>query len=108
MSDEADPGPPPAPPEPPAHPPLVFPGDVVQITKVGLPFFRAIIVVTNVRGWGVQGDCLTPLPNGRAIGEIPMRVRHGDFHLIGPAVVMSERMLADRRAAAQAELDRAK
>lgn len=103
MNDDADPGPPPLAEAAPALPPVIFPGDLVQVTNTQLPTFRLIGIVTHVRGWGVQANYLIPDPKGGPAQDHGMRLRHGDFGVAGAALVMTERMLADRRAAMAAE-----
>jgi hypothetical protein len=46
-------------------------GDVVQITNEKHQWFGCLLVVSEVKGWGVLAYCLIPksnLPNGEAPG----------------------------------------
>lgn len=84
----------------PAETLVVHPGDVIQITDQADKWFRAILVVDEVKGWGVQAFAIIP-HNDRPAEDAYYRVQHGKFAVIsGPGgVEVATRPLFDARAA---------
>lgn len=69
--------------------PTCEPGDVVQITDDSHPWFPAILVVDEVKTWGVQACVLVPQSNvpPSSCSEAWNRLRWGTFERIGTARV---------------------
>jgi hypothetical protein len=64
-------------------------GDVVQLNPetTGNPMFAGcMLVVTEVKSWGVQGYVQGLGENGRQVGQAYYRAVHGTFEYVGRAV----------------------
>lgn len=61
----------------------VEPGDVIQVNDTVEHWFRCLMVVDEVKGWGVQAYCTIPGERGRAAGDAFMRLQWEEFDLIG-------------------------
>jgi len=46
----------------------LVPGDIVQITDPFHPWFSCLLIVTEVKSWGIQGYVSIPMSND---GKIP-------------------------------------
>jgi hypothetical protein len=59
-------------------------GDLVQINEDGPPhWFRCILVVDEVRSWGIQAYCTIPRARGLPAGDAYMRLEWHEFDALG-------------------------
>jgi hypothetical protein len=65
---------------------IVAPGDVVQITNERAGLVGAFMLVEEVRSWGVIGF-IHHVSSFEQSSQIPLRLSHGMFEYIGPAVL---------------------
>jgi hypothetical protein len=75
----------------------VLPGDIVQITDQQERWFQALLVVEEVRRWGVQGHALVPGPNG--VQRAYYRVAHDRYQLVGTAALVEADVARARKTA---------
>lgn len=75
----------------------LLPGDIVQITNDQHHWYPCILVVSELKSFGIQGFVFMPSNDGSGTGEAYIRLRHGEFERVGAAVIMSPG-LADERA----------
>jgi hypothetical protein len=64
-------------------------GDIVQITDQAHPWFPAVLVVDEVKVWGVQAYVLMPESNvpPSSCSQAFNRLRWGTFERVGAAVI---------------------
>jgi hypothetical protein len=64
--------------------------DIVQITDQAHPWFPCLLLVTEVKSWGIQGFAAIPQSNdgSTAPGQAFNRLRWEQIERIGPAVVI--------------------
>lgn len=55
------------------------PGDIVLVTAVGLGWQGCLVIVEEVRSWGVTGFLRAPMQDGL----VYIRLAWDDFHLTG-------------------------
>lgn len=67
--------------------------DIVQITDETHPWFPALLVVTEVKAWGIVGFAYMPMDNlpGSYAGRIFDRLETGRFARVGRVVILSEK-----------------
>ena len=70
-------------------------GDIVQITDDAHHWFPALIVVDELKSFGIQGFCF--MPGGSGTGEAYIRLRREEYERVGRAVILP----ASPRCAAQ-------
>jgi hypothetical protein len=59
-------------------------GDLIQVNEDGPPhWFRCILVVDEVKSWGVQAYCVVPNARGEASGDAYMRLSWNEFDTLG-------------------------
>lgn len=75
----------------PAAPTIVHPGDVIQITDQADKWFPAILVVDEVKGWGVQAYLYVAHNDGTPAGQAFYRLKHGKFALTGGRAIVATR-----------------
>lgn len=65
-------------------------GDLVQITDEAHPWFPAVLVVSEVRTWGVQACVIVPQSNVQppSCAQMWNRLRTGAFVRVGAAAVV--------------------
>lgn len=67
----------------------IKPGSIVQITDESHHWWPALIVVSEVKPWGVQGYTVvvdnTEGPNGQAY----IRLAEGRYELVGEAIIVA-------------------
>ena len=59
-------------------------GDIVQIIDEKNPWFPCLLIVTEVKKWGIQGYVKTPKHDGLAF----YRVVYGSFKTVGRAFIV--------------------
>lgn len=67
----------------------IKPGDIVQITDEEHPWYPALLIVDEVKSWGVQAACLMPQSNGSPseCGQAFNRLRFAEIEIVGAARV---------------------
>lgn len=58
-------------------------GTIVQITNEGHHWFAALIVVTEIKSFGVMGYAPMPHNDGSGTGCAYIRLRAGEFEVVG-------------------------
>lgn len=60
-------------------------GDLIQVNEDGPPhWFRCILVVDEVKSWGIQAFCTIPGPRDRGTsGDAYMRLKWSEFDELG-------------------------
>jgi len=61
-------------------------GCIVQITDESDPWFPCLLIVDEVKSWGIQGYLTIP-PN--ATGNAYYRIENGKFEFVGIAKIVS-------------------
>jgi hypothetical protein len=62
----------------------VEPGDLVQVNEDGpAHWFRCILVVDEVKPWGVHAYCTVPNPRDQPSGDAYMRLTWEEFDVLG-------------------------
>ncbi len=66
--------------------------DIIQITDESHPWFPALLIVDEERGWGVLATCLIPASNvpGSRCDRAPIRLETGRFVAVGKAWIAPE------------------
>jgi hypothetical protein len=65
-------------------PKAVAVGDLIQVNEEGPEhWFRCILVVDEVKGWGVQAYCTIPSSRDRPSGDAHMRLDWREFDTLG-------------------------
>lgn len=58
--------------------------DLIQVNEDGPPhWFRCILVVDEVKSWGVQAYCTIPHARGEPAGDAYMRLEWKEFDVLG-------------------------
>jgi len=65
---------------------MVEVNDIVQITDVNDGWYPCILIVTEVKKWGIQGYLKAPMSEGFLF----YRVENGKFEKVGTAVIVKE------------------
>lgn len=63
--------------------------DIVQIIDEGHPWFPALLVVSEVKPWGVQAYTLIVTNNEEPNGQAYNRLPTGTFEVVGRAVIVN-------------------
>lgn len=61
--------------------------DVVQITDESHHWFGALIIVSEIKSFGVQGFAPIPHNDGSGTGQAYIRLETGKFERVGKAVL---------------------
>lgn len=61
--------------------------DVIQITDPKHHWFPCLLIVTEVRSWGVVALCLIPNNGRKPTGTAYVRLLFGVFEVVGPAIL---------------------
>ena len=59
--------------------------DIVQITASDHQWYPCLIVVEEVKEWGVQGYIAMPTPQG--VGEAWIRLKNEEIEKVGEAII---------------------
>jgi hypothetical protein len=63
-------------------------GDIVQITDEKHPWFPCLLIVDEVKSWGVQAACLIPKSNVRNdVKQAFNRLKTEQVEVVGKAVI---------------------
>jgi hypothetical protein len=58
--------------------------DLIQVNEDGPPnWFRCVLVVDEVKSWGVQAFCTVPNARDQPSGDAYMRLSFGEFDRLG-------------------------
>ena len=66
----------------------IKPGDIIQITDRSHPWFPALLIVDEIKGFGVQACCLIPESNQEGpCNQAYNRLTTGSFEKVGEAAI---------------------
>jgi len=65
-------------------------GDIVQITDDTHHWFPALIIVTDLKGWGVMGYTLVVTNDESPNGQAYIRIKNEQYEPVGRALVVAE------------------
>ena len=67
-------------------------GDIIQITNETHPWYPCLLIVDEVKMWGVQAYCIVPQSNdgSEPVGRAYNRIKNEDFVKVGKAEVYAE------------------
>lgn len=65
---------------------MIAKGDIVQITNTKCEWYPCLLIVDEVKTWGIQGYVLVPTPSG--VGSAYYRVNTEDFDKVGKAIIV--------------------
>lgn len=65
-------------------------GDIVQITSETHHWFPCLIVVDEVKAWGIQGYALVPQDRGIPAAQAFIRLNSGEFEKVGQVAIGME------------------
>ena len=67
-------------------------GDIIQIIDESHSWFPALLIVDEVKSWGVQAYCISPLSNDGSIpvGNAYNRLKFDQIEKVGQAVIIGE------------------
>jgi hypothetical protein len=72
-------------------------GDIVQVTNEAHHWFPCLIVVSEIKSFGIQGFAFMPCNDGSGTGEAYIRLNSSDFEPIGAScIILSESTAAAR------------
>jgi len=76
----------------------IKPGDVVQITNPEHPWFPALLVVSEIKSFGVQGYAIAPIDNDPNVpnGQSYNRLKAADYVYVGEATIITEGVELER------------
>lgn len=69
--------------------------DIVQITDETHHWFAALIVVTELKGWGIMGYAPIPHNDDTGTTQAFIRVKNEAFEVVGRAVIVTARVTDD-------------
>lgn len=62
-------------------------GDIVQITDTNNKWYPCLLVVDEVKAWGIQAYVSIPIEKG--VGDAYYRIENGKFNKVGRAIIVS-------------------
>ena len=65
-------------------------GDIVQITDEQHPWYPALIIVTELKGWGVMGYALIVTNDETPNGQAYIRIKNEQYEPVGHALVVAK------------------
>lgn len=67
-------------------------GDIIQITDATHPWYPCLLIVDEVKAWGVQAYVTIPESNdgSKAPSLAHNRIKDGQFEKVGTAVIVTE------------------
>lgn len=68
------------------------PGDIIQITNETHPWYPSLLIVSEVKAWGVVAYALIPTSNdnSKPVGLAFNRINSNDYEKVGSAVITNE------------------
>ena len=70
--------------------------DIVQITDESHHWFPCLVVVSELKSFGIQGFVFIPHNDGKPAGEAYIRLTAGSFEKVGTAVIVPANHLQDQ------------
>lgn len=64
-------------------------GDIIQITDQGNKWFPCLLIVDEVKSWGVQAYITMPRKDGEPLGNAYYRLQNGQFEKVGSAAIVA-------------------
>jgi len=66
-------------------------GNIIQITNKDHSWFPCLLIVEEVKSWGVMAVCLIPTSNNENnINMAYNRISNDDFEIVGKAAIIGE------------------
>lgn len=62
-------------------------GDIVQVTDKHDKWYSCLLVVDEVKSWGIQAYITIPQNGGKPLGNAYYRIENGKFEKVGSAVI---------------------
>lgn len=69
---------------------MIEKGDIIQITDESDKWYPCLLIVSEVKSWGVQAYITIPRNDGEQLGNAYYRIENGRFERVGSAVVLAE------------------
>jgi hypothetical protein len=67
----------------------VLPCDIVQITDTALHWYPCLVVVSELKAFGVQGFVFIPHNDGAATGKAYIRLERGSYEPVGARTIIT-------------------
>lgn len=64
-------------------------GDIIQITDETNKWFPCLLIVSEVKSWGVQAYITIPKNDGTPLGNAYYRIENGKFEKVGSALLVA-------------------
>ena len=59
------------------------PGNIIQITDPSDKWYSCLIIISEVKSWGIQGYITIPRNDGEPLGQAYYRLKWGQFERVG-------------------------
>lgn len=63
--------------------------DIVQITNPDHKWFRALIIVDEIKSFGIRGYAVMPSNDDIGCGDAYIRLQAADYELVGRAIIVA-------------------
>lgn len=63
-------------------------GDIIQIIDPNNKWFPCLLIVDEVKSWGVQAFVLIPRNDGEPTGRAYYRIEYGKFEQVGSSIMI--------------------
>lgn len=83
----------------------LLPGDLVQITDENHRWYPTVIVVDEIKTFGIQGFAFMPTNDGSGTGQAYIRLRTGEFESLGVSLKIMPASMAMDREKAEEEIE---
>lgn len=64
-------------------------GDIIQITDESNKWFPCLLIVSEVKSWGVQAYITIPKNDGTRLGQAYYRIENGKYEKVGSAILVA-------------------
>ena len=64
-------------------------GDIIQITDENDKWYPCLLIVDEIKPWGVQAYISIPRNDGEPCGSAYYRIKSGKFEKVGEAVLLA-------------------
>jgi hypothetical protein len=65
-------------------------GTIVQITNNEHHWYPCLVIVSEVKSWGIMGYLSIPADNSGNVGNAFIRISTGQFEVVGEALIVVE------------------
>lgn len=83
--------------QPPKEPPLILPGDIVQVTKQEHKRFPALMTAQEVKSWGIVAFMFIPTADNRQVYAHHERLHFDEFEKVGECRIVAADILKARQ-----------